>query len=358
MSLHAKAEPAAPESENTPPLYRDEDQDSMQILPIWILPVTHPALRRARLIKNARLETVVELFNYSDCGSGQVTVRGLPKVLGLPVTPPHPDIILLGKISELTSFDVYSLRILLRDCAIKLEDESVLHLSQAKIQSLSVYMAKFTRPLIAEVFGEDATVKPFTDVLSLFRDCGVNTVRERLAMMAGKLGIEVMEIPKFLEDYADIFMSLSYYRHCLDEIMPHIEQFMSSLADLRQNYQLKTDTMLMNTLDLIEETINGALANVTGRLESFERSTNDMWNNLTAERYRKIETMIRTYHTSIGGVLCSLSVKLSAWARQFPAERSSGPVRRAEFIMQEMRQGIERIQAIEDAAPMLAGLNS
>lgn len=339
-------------------VHRDEDQDALQILPIWILPIVHPTLRRARMIKNARLEAVVELFSYADCGSGQVTVSGLSKALGLAASPPDPDIVLLRKVAELSSFDVYSLRILLRDCDIKLEDESALRLSQAKIDSLSAYMMKFTRPLIAEVFGEDATVKPFTDMLSLFRDSDAATVRERLAMMAEKLGIGVMDIPKFLEDYADIFMSLSYYRQCLDETMPKIEQFMLSLDTLRQNYQLKLDQNLMNTLDLIEETINSVLANVTGRLESFERSTNDMWNNLTAERFRKIEAMIRSYQTSIGGVLCSLSVKMSAWARQFPNERSGGPVRRAEFIMQEMRQGIERIRTIEDGAPMLAGLNS
>ena len=139
--------------------------------------------------------------------------------------------------------------------------------------------------------------------------------------------------------------------------MPKIELFLSTISDLRENYQLRSDFNLMKTLDLIEERVNAVLANVTGRLESFERSTNDMWNNLTAERFRKIEGLIRGYHTAIGGVLCSLSVKMNAWARQFPDGRGGGPVRRAEFMMQEMRQGIERIQMIEDGAPMLAGLS-
>lgn len=341
-----------------PPLdYSAEDQDSLHVLPIGILPVVHPTLRRARVIKNVRLEGMVELFNYADCGSGQLTVPGVAKTLGLTATPPDPDISLLRKVIDLPSFDVYSLRILLRDCAIPLADESVLRLSEAKMESLSAYMVQFTRPLVAEVFGKDATVRPFTDVLSLFRDCDAATVRERLDMMAGKLGIGIMDIPKFLEDYADIFMSLSYYRHCLDETLPHIDSFMQSLEDLRESYQLRNDRNLMGTLALMEETINAVLANVTGRLESFEQSTNDMWNNLTAERFRKIESLIRTYHTTIGGTLCSLSVKMNAWAHQFPSPTSTGPVRRAEFVMQEMRQGIDRIRTIEDAAPMLSGLN-
>ena len=43
-----------------------------------------------------------------------------------------------------------------------------------------------------------------------------------------------------------------------------------------------------------------------------------MWRDLTAERFRKIEALISRYHTSIGGVLCALSVKMSAWTSQFP----------------------------------------
>ncbi|MBE0531563.1 MAG: hypothetical protein IH626_12170, partial [Rhodospirillales bacterium] len=46
-----------------------------------------------------------------------------------------------------------------------------------------------------------------------------------------------------------------------------------------------------------------------------------------------------------------------AWARLFPAKDVGGPVRRAEFIMSELKQGIENIQKIEDSAPMLSQLD-
>ncbi len=35
---------------------------------------------------------------------------------------------------------------------------------------------------------------------------------------------------------------------------------------------------------------------------------------------------------------------------------AGGPVKRAEFIMSEMKQGIDKVQKIEDSAPMLAEL--
>jgi len=335
----------------------DADRDALHILPLATLPIANLALRRARLVKNSHLDSAVEIFNAPGCGSGQFGVPEISKILGLQRVPPDPDVDLLQKVAVLPSYDVYSLRILLRAASIPIIDNSVLNLSAEKIASLSSYMARFTRPLVVEVFGEDTNVELFTDILSLFRNCSAETVRERLALMARRLGVPVAGIPKFLEDYADIFMSLSYYKQCLDQLLPQVQGFLISLTDLRGNHQLRNDQSLMQTIDFTEQTINGSLANVTGRLESFEKSTVDMWRNLSAERFRKIEQLITSYHTVIGGVLCALSVKMNAWTRQFAVPGAAGPVRRAAFIMSDMRQGIERISTIEDARPVLSELN-
>jgi hypothetical protein len=336
----------------------DDDRDALHILPIAILPVQRASLRRARLVKSPQLETMVEFYHLGDGSSGQTTLAAAGKTLGLADHPPDPDLALLRKAALLPSFDVYSLRILLRSFDINVADQSALKLSESKIASLSTYMASFTKPLVSEIFGNDANIGGFTDLVGLMRNCPADTVRERLRTMADKLGIDILAIPKFLEDYADIFMSLSYYRQCLDEILPPIQGFLSCADDIRSNYQLKQDANLMKTLDIVEQTINGLTANVTGRLESFDRSTNDMWQDLTAERFRKIEALIKSYHTSIGAVLCALSVKMNAWKRAFPSPGRAGPMRRAEFIMSEMRSGIDRIRSIEDSAPMLSALQS
>jgi hypothetical protein len=336
----------------------DADRDALHILPIAILPVKHAALRRARLVKNPQLETMVEFFHLADGSSGQTTVAGAANVLGLADQPKHPDLVLLRNVSRLPSFDVYSLRVMLRACGIEIADTSTLKLSQSKIDSLSAYMATFTRPLVTEIFGNEATVGDFTDIVGLMRNCPADQIRLRLATMAGKLGIDILAIPNFLEDYADIFMSLSYYRQCLDQILPPIQAFMECTGDIRSNYQLKQDPNTMRTLNFVEQTINGLTANVTGRLESFDRSTNDMWQDLTADRFRRMEKLIKNYHASIGGILCALSVKMNAWKRVFPSTAASGPVRRAEFIVSDMRQGIDRILAIEDAVPMMSELQS
>jgi len=292
------------------------------------------------------------------CGRGQLDVLAVAKFLALEQVPPHPDVVLLQTISHLPSFDVYSLRILLRQHKITITDQSALTLSAAKTASLSSYMAHFTRPLVAEIFGEEAKGAGFQDILGMFRGQNAEAVRTRLATMAERLGIPIERIPKFLEDYGDIFMSLSYYRSCLDQLLPHVQSFMDGIAMVKANRQLAQDASLMKMVGIIEATINGRLSSITGKIESFERSTNDMWRDLSADKFKKIEALISKYHTSIGGALCALTVKMRAWTDRFP-NSNGGVGSRAAFIMSDMRPGIEYLQNTQDDddAPMLSALN-
>ncbi len=332
--------------------------NSLHTLPILILPLQTSIFRRARLVKNARLESVVEFFGASGCGRGQIDVRKLQSFMSMQDQPPHPDIVLLQTVGELPSFDVYSLRILLRAKDITVPNSSGLRLSASKITALSGYMAAFTRPLVTEIFGRDTQGEKFSDIIGLFRLSNADDVRNRLATLAHRLGIQVEGIPKFLEDYADIFMSLSYYRQCLDQLLPQIQTFMDGIAMVRESSQFARDKLLMTVIDMMEATINGTLANITGKIESFERGTNDMWREITGERFKRIELLIGQYHTSIGAALCAITVKMSAWSREFPTSSSGRAGRRAAFIMSDIRQGIELIANDENDAPLLSGLNN
>src|SRR3954466_9645158 len=260
----------------------DEDRDSLHTLPISILPVTTPIFRRARVVKNSRLESVIEFFSGVGCGRGQMDITGDAKILALEKNAQHPEVKLLQTVSRLPSFDVYSLRILLRAEGIRVMDSSTLKLSPTKIAELSSYMTSFTRPLMAEVFGADTRVTQFKDIVGMFRAENADAVRLRLETLANRLGIPIESIPRFLEDYADIFMSLSYYRHCLDHLLPQVQIFMDGIDQVRGNQQMRSDRGLMEILQRMEGTINGKLSNITGKVESFERSPNDMWPALTA----------------------------------------------------------------------------
>jgi hypothetical protein len=337
----------------------DGEMDSLFILPLRIIPLETPALKTARLIKNVRLRSVIELFqNVDGTGSGQVEIEALPKMFGWPEDKIHPDFLVVRKLGLLPSYDVYSLRISLRQQNIPVSSSDALRLSPEKNAELTSYMALFTRPLIHEIYGdENVNIQSFDDVIALFRDPDVQKAKQNLQRMADKLHINLSEVPRFIEDYGDIFLSLSYYRQCLDKLEPIISDFLGSMYDIRNNWQLKQDTNLLKTCEMIESTMNGLMANITGRFENFDRSTKDMWNNISAERFKKVKELIESYHTTIGGILCALTVKMNAWARVFPKKLSGGPVKRGEFIMSEMKQGIENIKKVEDDAPMLASLN-
>jgi len=340
-----------------PALYTDNDRDALHILPLAMLQFQTPGLKRARMIKNVRLQSVIELFTSEETGSGQLPVSDISQEFEWQEGDGHPDLALLRKLAPLPSFDVYSLRITLRRLGIKVEDSEALKLSPDKIADLTSYMSVFTRPLILQVYGDgDMEVESFDDIIGLFRDPDVKKAREKLNVMANTLGIPLHEIPVFLEEFGDIFLSLSYYREYLDHIVPVIDQILHSMHEIRDNWQLKQDQNLIKTCNLLEATMNEQMAEISGRFENFDRSTNELWEDLSAERFQKIQKLVKSYHTVIGGVLCSLNVKIDAWLLLFPSADVGGPVKRAEFIMTEMKPGIENIKKIESATPILSGL--
>lgn len=334
----------------------DSDRDALHILPLSILPFQTPSLSRAKLIKNARLNSVVELFKGQGIGSGQMDVEELAKDYGWSGKgrKRHPDLVMLRKLAPLPSYDVYSLRMLFRQEGIEVNSINDLKLSSSKTAELTSYMTQFTRPLVQEIYGKnDLEVQTFDDLVRLFSSPDVAMVRQKLDQLAQKLRIKMRDVPKFLEDYGDVFLSLSYFRQCLDALEPIIDEFMNSMDEIRDNFQLKTNVNMMNTCDLIEGAINELMAAISGRFETFDRYTNGMWDDLTADRFKTVKKFVEEYHTTIGGCLCALTVKMNAFAVLFPSPTVGGPIKRGEFIMSEMKQGIDKLREIQDNAPKI-----
>lgn len=326
----------------------DSDMDSLFVLPLDIIPLQSPSLQRARLIKNVRLKSVIETFSDRDTGSGQVEIEDLPKVMEWPADQLHPDHMLLRKLSYLPSYDIYSLRISLREQGIVVNDHSKLQLSPEKAKELTKYMTLFTRPLINIIYGDESVnVESFEDMVKLFRDPDVKKAKARLEMMAKSLNIGMMDVPRFLEDYGDTFLSLSYFRHCLDRLDPYITSVLESLDAIRKHFQLKQNVNLMKTCDKIERVINEVSAAITGKFEIFDRRTKEMWGNISEQEFRAVQDMVERYHVTIAATLCGLTVKLNAWARIFPQAQVGGPIKRADFMTAEMIQSIDNIMDIE-----------
>lgn len=111
----------------------------------------------------------------------------------------------------------------------------------------------------------------------------------------------------------------------------------------------------MKTCDELEEGFQNLTASLTGRFESFERRSNAIWDNADASSFGSFRDTITSHHTTLGGVLCGLAVKMNLWDKQFSGDRG-GPVKQGEFIRSHMREGMDIITKIEESAPSLSAI--
>ena len=332
----------------------EPDMDSLHVLPLNIIPFDLSGLKRAKMIKNVRLETVIEMFRDDSAGSGQVRVEDAAKLFGIPEKEQHPDIIKLNCLANLNSFDVYTLRVELRNVGVPVNDHTELKLSKSKNEELTEYMRDFTRPLISQVYADsDTSITNVNQIIDMFKNPDRDQAMENLKKLATRLNVALPEIPRFLEDYSDIFLSLAYFKNCLDTIAPNIKEFLESMEELRGNFLTKNDRNFVKNSLFVENTLNNVTASITGRFESFQRHSNEMWSDINAESFSRVKRIISSHHSTIGGVLCGLAVKMSMWNDRF-ADGRDGPQARADFMLSEMRHGIEKIVEVEASAPKVS----
>ncbi len=342
--------PASLPVQHEEPLKADEDEvsekDSLHIMSLAGLPLVTPGLRRARLIKNSHLDGVVELFTDAQAGSGQVVPEDLPSVFQFDASN-RSDLPLIKNLSLLSSYDVYSLRVELRRLGINVENVDDLRLSEARVRELAPHMAVFTHPLICAVFGSDGQQKSLSDLLKLLASPDVDVAQRNLAKLSQQMHIELTAIPKFLEDYGDVYLSLAYYQSCLDALRPKLRVFLDALADLKADRNLMSDQRLIATCKAVERKIGTITWEVGDILSTFRTRTQDMWDEMAEGSFQHMERMITDYQSKVGGALCVIAVKLDAWAERFPHSEIGGPVRRAEFVMNTMSRGLERVESID-----------
>ena len=338
-----------------PPLTDEQDKDALHILPLAMVPLQTPGLAKAKLVKNSRLEGMVELFSGKETGSGQVPPDELMRVFHFDDSN-RDDLDLIRTLGELPSFDVYSLRVELRRLGIPVDHFEHLRLSQSKTNQVAAYMAVFTRPLVQTVYGRDkCDVRSLDDILKLFADPDVETARRNLLKLAKSLDIGLASIPAFLADYGDVYLSLAYYQYCLDQNKPKLQAFESALADIRGDKQLKANGNLQRMCQVLERKLNLTNDEVTNILEIFRSRTEHMWENPTGINFREMQDMITGYQSRIGGALCALTVKMNAWAAKFPSRSAGTPSRRADFGLSDILPGIEMIEAINYSTDALPG---
>lgn len=328
----------------------DGDIDSLFVLPLNLIPFQTKRLLKGRLIKDSRLETAVEMMagDSDGIGSGCVSVEDLPQMLDWKEGDGHPDYALIQKLAELHSYDVYSLRISLRKAGIPVNDMESLSLSEEKSAELSHYMGRFTRPLIAHLYGDNnKKIDNFDELIALFRSPNIGLVKENLSKMAARLGVSADEMPEILENYGDVFLSLAYYRHCFDTLVPMMDSYLEGMRTLKDNMQMRKDKSIMKNQERAERTISALATRLSSRFDRFDQETEKMFQEISAERFQAFRDHIEQHHSTIGAILCILILKMNAWVERFPRPDDISPQKRAEFLMSEMIPALKKIQEVE-----------
>ena len=279
--------------------------------------------------------------------SGDLNDKG-HHMFGWPRNEDHPDLKMLRGLARLSSYDVYSLRIQFRDLGIEPSSVEYLTLSAEKQDSLRLYMQVFTLPLMSLVYGDGEQQSGKTDdIVDLFRDPDTDVARQNLLRLAGSLKVEVNEIPKFLDDFADIYLSLAYFQDYVDDLTPKLIEMIEDLQGLQTNWQLRQDPHILNTLNRVESELNDLLASVTSRFEAFRQHSDRMWDSITAAKFQQIRDHVISSQKTVGGVLCGLGIKLNSWQERFPDADAGGPIARVEMLFSEILPGLDKLAEME-----------
>lgn len=315
---------------------RDEDTDALAILPLAILPFHSVTLRGLLMVKNNFCESVVQMFREDRTGAGHIKTKDLKQNIR---EISSPDLKMVRKIATLYSFDVYSLRIQLRALGLQVNDAKYLKISPSKQAELDRYVRPFTARLVNEIYGDDSNSSATTDVSQLFRDADPVKAREKLKTIAQRINVDLAQVPVFLEDYGDIYLSIAYYRDQLDLVNPTIDDFNAAMTMVLKDAQLSKNPDIKRAAEKMTTRVNKMRDVLRGRFRLFQESTDEMWADMNAEKFGDFKVMVEDNHAAIGGLLCKLNVKMVAWAEKFPSLHTTGPARFADFLMSDMRQG-------------------
>ena len=333
----------------------DYEKDSLHIMPLVGLPLQTPGLRQSRMIKNLHLDSMVEIFKGEESGSGQIMPSKLGNLFEWPPGEKHPDGVLIAKLGLLQSFDVYSLRIQLRNLGIEVEDISHLRLSESKRRALDAYMRQFTRPLTELICAETGIegVASAADLVNLMNGSGGKSALNNLRKISRKLKIILSQLPDFLTDYGDVFLSLAYFKDQSDAVMAKLEPFLKRIERVKGDETVCRDQHIRDLLDNAQRDLMQVMAHVAARMSNFDKHTATMWENLDSDTFRRVKLLIEGNHSTIGGLLCGLLIQLEGYESTF---RKAEPSNQAfvDYVSTYIKPATERLKNIERSSRLAA----
>jgi hypothetical protein len=329
---------------------RASAQDAVDKLPLSIMPLSSSTLRSAHLVKNAQMETMLEL--HSDPLSGSLQIRPQDIAASFPVS--QDDQAIINKLATLNSYDVYSLRANLNRLGIKVDDKA-LELSDALKGKLADYSIEFTRPLILRIFGDgNSDIADAKNLQKLFHDPDVARVRARLNRISEKTGMPVEEIPAFLQSYADLFLSCAYYEHGFANIGPDIDRFWLWLADVKTRREAIASPRALKSCRKVEEGLQFVVTSIRERPAEFKAGFERFWRDMNKKSFERLRRQVENNNVAMGAVLCGVTVKIRDWSKTFPDNTVGSPAARVRYVMEKLEPGLEKLKAMENDARLLS----
>jgi hypothetical protein len=330
------------------------DLDALDTLSLSMIPLTSNTLKNARLIKNSRLETSVELYNDPIAGSLQI----YPADIAEQILASPRDQEIVNQLAALHSYDVYSLRASLKKLGIEGVEIESLELSSGMKESLGEISVQFTRPLIEKIFGSgNIDVNDSQALQKMFRDPDVNRVRENLRIMTQNTGIPLADLPEFLREYSEVFLSVAYYKYSFDSIGPELDRFLVWVKVLREHKDISSSPQTAQSCKKVDEAMLFLVGSIRERLAKFQTSFEKFWSDINKDYFLTLRKQIEENHSSMGSVLCGLGVKMRGWSKDFPDNNVGGPQKRAKYVVTDLEPGIEKLKALETEARKKLGMS-
>ncbi len=319
---------------------READIDSLSVLPLDLLPLNTPALADARMLKTARLDSVVEMTHEDGRESGPIAIDTIPAFLGSRNAALEKDLRLLESVGRLPSFDVYSLRMELRGLGIATPPGQLV-LSARKREELAPYLRGFTAPLLARVFG-GGTEAP-DDLGALFRGADRETILANLRRLAGRLGIPLHAVPDFLTRFGDVFTSIAYFRGCNSGARKVLGEFSGWLMATERMPSVRANPPGLRSVADVQRLLVELTMHLDDCFTNLDRLTAGFWEEASPDAFEDNYRLIEAHHPVLGAVLCGLAVKMDSWQTTFP-EREGAPAKRLDWLRQDMLPGLEPLR--------------
>ena len=316
--------------------------DELHTLSLGAFDIKHQTLKEARLVKNVFLETVVEFTEAELAASGPMALKQLAIEFD-EVDVSREEIKMINNLASLPSFDCYTLKRGIGPMKISLLNDQVLKLSDEKVGTLFDLMSRITRPLIQYLYTDDnLRIKDTSGLLSLIQNTEPLKVKDRLDLVAANLEISLKELPNYLQEFGELFLSVSYFESTFREYNPKLDQFLLWAEDGVKNSNLRNDPNAQRELTQTEQKFKELKENLDARFRFLANITQIDWQDLRSSEFKKIQREILSQQANLAIGLCGLAVKMIEWEYQFPSAGGS-PQQCLEFLSAEANTGLDNL---------------